>query len=283
MSQNIDVIVNVDWLKANVSAPNIKTVDASWFMPGSERNGAKEWETKRIPGAVYFDFDGEIKDKASSLPHMLPSTELFAESVSKLGIANTDTVVVYDSAGIFSSPRVWWMFKVMGHQNVALLDGGLPAWENAGGDLDTTAPIQPQATEYTATFQPERYIDRDALLAGITENALNVIDVRPFERFSGSVAEPREGVRSGHMPNAVNLPFPSVMQDGFFKSSQDLTLLLATVVSNDLPNVTTCGSGVTACTVALASEFTIGKVIAVYDGSWTEWGGDHRLPIEVLQ
>ncbi|WP_283131826.1 sulfurtransferase [Enterovibrio norvegicus] len=282
MSQNIDVIVNAEWLKAHISAPNVKTVDASWFMPGSQRNGAQEWKTKRIPGAVYFDFDGEIKDQTSSLPHMLPSTDVFAENVSKLGISNSDTVVVYDSAGIFSSPRVWWMFKVMGHQNVALLDGGLPAWESVGGDIDNTPPVQPQVTEYTACFQPERYIDRDALLAGITTNSLNVIDVRPFDRFSGGEAEPREGVRSGHMPNAVNLPFPSVMQEGFFKSSQELSQLLATVVSDALPNVTSCGSGVTACTVALASEHTIGKVIAVYDGSWTEWGGDHRLPIEVL-
>ncbi|WP_394209622.1 sulfurtransferase [Enterovibrio calviensis] len=274
-----DVLISAEWLRSNLGAPNLRVIDASTFMPGSPRNGKQEWATKRIPGAVYFDFDKEIVDKSSPVPHTLPSPEYFQECVSKLGIDNTDALVVYDSVGIFSAPRVWWMFRIMGHQSVAVLDGGLPAWESIGGPLDTQIPAEPEFSTYKASFQPERVIDKSALLAGIESSLLNVIDVRPSDRFNGSVTEPRPGVRSGHMPNAKNLPFGQLLENGKFKDKAQLQESLKSVLSTDLPNVSSCGSGVTACILTLASEFALNVPVMVYDGSWTEWGSDISLPV----
>ncbi|EOD81175.1 Thiosulfate sulfurtransferase, rhodanese [Grimontia indica] len=279
MLQRNEVLVSAEWLRDNLNSPQLKLVDASWFMPGTDRNAKSEWFTKRIPDAVYFDFDGEIYDKSSSLPHMLPSEEQFENAVGALGISNDDHIVVYDTAGIFSAPRVWWMFKVMGHEHVALLDGGMPAWEVIGGEIVKDAPTSPEPEVYRASLDREGVIDANALLSGIEAGTLNVIDVRPADRFSGSVAEPRPGVRSGHMPGAKNLPFPSLTENGKFKSKEVLAELLLPVLSDDLPNVSSCGSGVTACTFALAAEWALGRKVTVYDGSWSEWGSHTALPV----
>ncbi|MDD1792181.1 sulfurtransferase [Enterovibrio sp. ZSDZ42] len=279
LQQVISALVSAEWLRDNLNIPNLKMIDASWFMPGSERNAKSEWMSQRIPGAVYFDFDAEIVDKSSSLPHMLPSPAQFEQAVSALGIDNEDIVVAYDSSGIFSAPRVWWMFKAMGHQSVAVLDGGFPAWISAGGEIDSELPRIPAKTQYVAELVFERVIDKDTLLAGISSASLNVIDVRPADRFAGSVPEPRAGVRSGHMPNAKNLPFGKLLVNGKFKDKSELERLITPVVSADMLNVSSCGSGVTACILSLASEITLGKPITVYDGSWSEWGSDSTLPI----
>ncbi|MDD1779613.1 sulfurtransferase [Enterovibrio sp. ZSDZ35] len=274
-----NVLVTADWLKSHLNEPFVKVVDATYFMPGTPRDALSEWKGKRIPSAEFFDYDTRICDKPSSLPHMLPSADTFSKEVGLLGIRNEDTVIVYDTAGIFSSPRVWWMFKVMGHENVFVLDGGLPAWEHANGEIDTSEPTRVEPTNYQATFDQTRVIDKSQLLEGINNGTVNVIDVRPNERFLGLVPEPREGVRSGHMPNAVNLPFAQLLEAGKFKSAETLKMLIESALSDSKRNVASCGSGVTACILAIAAEYASGDVVTVYDGSWTEWGSDHELPI----
>ncbi|SKA50872.1 sulfurtransferase [Enterovibrio nigricans] len=171
------------------------------------------------------------------------------------------------------------MFKIMGHENVVVLDGGLPEWESLGGGLDTSEPSEIEPANYLATFDATRVIDKSLLLEGIHDGSVNVIDVRPSDRFNGVAAEPREGVRSGHMPDAVNLPFTQLLEAGKFKTQDVLKSLIEPSLNDDKRNVASCGSGVTACILALASEHALGKVVTVYDGSWTEWGGDHTLPI----
>lgn len=279
LKQINEVLVSAEWLNNNLGDEKLKVIDASWFMPGSGRNGKDEWFRKRIPGAVFFDFDGEICDRSSPLPHMMPSVTQFEQAVSLLSFGNDDTVVVYDSAGIFSAPRVWWMFKAMGHKQVALLDGGLPAWEAAGFAIETHQPVTPEKSDYKASLMAERIIDRNALLVGINEGSVNVVDVRPADRFAGAVAEPRPGVRSGHMPGAQNLPFPTLLSGGKFKSTDELKALVSPTLSAEKQNVASCGSGVTACMLALAAEHALNRVVTVYDGSWSEWGSDEALPI----
>ncbi|WP_318492755.1 sulfurtransferase [Photobacterium leiognathi] len=280
-------LVSVQWLhqalenQANASntLQDLVVLDASSFMPGVDRSAEQELIDKRIQGARFFDINDKLAAPNTDLPHMLPSAEQFAREVSKLGISNDTHVVIYDSLGMFSSARGWWMFKAMGHNKVSVLDGGLPAWIAAGydtesGELPTITP-----SVFNAELQPEWVIDADGLNQLLADNSVAVIDARPRARFLGSVKEPRAGIRSGHMPNAKNLPFAELLNDGHFIELADIKTKFDGISRSDQRLIFSCGSGITACILALAAHRVGRNVLTVYDGSWTEWGANERYPV----
>jgi len=273
-------LVSAEWLAKHIKKTEVVVLDASWFLPGSAREPLLEWQSKRIPGAHFFDFDGKIAAPDSELSHMLPSAELFSQEVSKLGISQQDNIVVYDSQGIFSAPRVWWMFRAMGHESVAVLDGGLSAWEQAHLPLENGPQNAPEATDYHAVFQPEWVIGADALNKRLNAPDTVVLDARPAARFYGTAPEPRQGVRSGHMPNAKSLPFTQLVKDGHFVDVEHLIQRFDALSEPEQSLIFSCGSGVTACTLALAAELAGRRKLTVYDGSWSEWGRILKYPVE---
>ena len=264
-------LVTTEWLAANQR--RVRVVDGSWHMPSDGRDGAAEFLAARIPGAVHFDIEA-ISDHESPLPHMLPSPEDFAAAVGALGVASTDSIVVYDSRGLFSAARVWWMFRVMGHEDVAVLDGGLPRWVAEGRPIESGPAEAPAPRVFVPHFRPDLVRDADQVLRVAESRQALILDARAATRFRGEAAEPRAGLRSGHMPGALNLPFPEVLApDGGLKDRDGLRAAFAeSGISLDRPVVTTCGSGVTAAILSLALA-ELGHDSRLYDGSWAEWGG----------
>lgn len=266
-----DPIVPADWLASRLGDSNLRPVDATWFMPGEARNARAEFEAAHIPGAVFFDIDA-ISDPTSDLPHMLSTADAFGEAASALGLSNSDVIVVYDSHGLFSAARAWWNFRVMGHRDVFVLDGGLPRWKAQGRPLESGA-VKPAKGRFEARLDLKLVRDIDQVGAVLASGAEQVVDVRSAGRFEGTAPEPRAGVRGGHMPGARNLPFGELIADGGLLPREALVSILQRAgVDPARPVTATCGTGVTASVLALAMN-RIGLVdAAVYDGSWTEWG-----------
>jgi thiosulfate/3-mercaptopyruvate sulfurtransferase len=273
-------LVTTDWLAECVRAPDIRVVDASWHLPGSGRDPRAEYAEAHIPGAVYFDID-EIAADDSPLPHMLPSAEKFASRVRRLGLGDGNRIVVYDADGAFAAPRVWWMFRAFGHEDVAVLDGGLRKWRAEGRPVEDGAPA-PRERHFTARANTLLVRDLEQMRANLESGREQVVDARSRGRFSGKEPEPRPGLRSGHIPVSLNLPYadlydpetrtllpPERLRERFGEAGVDLTR----------PIVLSCGSGVSACNLGLALQVLGHRDWAVYDGSWTEWGGRDDLPV----
>lgn len=266
-----DPLVSTDWLAAHLG--EVQLVDATWFMPGEGREGHADYLTARIPGAVFFDIDA-IADKTVDLPHMLPTAQAFADAAGQLGLSRDATVVVYDSFGIRSAARVWWTLRVMGFAKVFVLDGGFKKWLAEGRATESGQGALPPTT-LSPSLDARLVRDVAAVKNLLESKAAQLVDARGAARFRGETPEPRAGLRSGHMPGARNTPFDSLLHpDGTMKSAGELRPLFAAAkVDLGAPIVTTCGSGVTASVVALALARLGREDVAVYDGSWTEWGG----------
>ena len=261
-------LVSADWLKQHIQDRRVKVIDASWRMPG-DGAAIDAFRERHIPGAMFLDIDA-VADKSTDLPHMLPTPAAFAEWAGGAGISADDLVVVYDDKGMFSAPRAWWTFRAMGHRQVRVLDGGLDAWNNAGGALESGAE-PPIATTYIPDPRMSLVVGADRVRQALAEGAL-VLDARPAPRFAGEVSEPRPGLRCGAMPGAINIPFAAVTREGArLESAQTLRDRLPAPRANE-PLIATCGSGVTAAVLALAYAAIGHEDVAVYDGSWAEWG-----------
>ncbi len=272
-------LVSTTWLAEHLNDTDLAILDGSWHLPPENRDAAAEFPQQHIPGAQFFDIN-TIADTDSGLPHMLPSDAQFAAAVGKMGISNGTRVVVYDTKGLFSAARVWWTFRVMGHDNVALLDGGLPRWMADGGAVEAgPARKRPEQT-FTVRRNTGMVRSLDDVRGLIGQPGAQLIDARPAARFTGEQPEPRPGLTQGHIPGARNVPFTQLLNaDGTLKSETDLRVALAAAgVDAAKPVVASCGSGVTASMVALALAVLGRQDTAVYDGSWAEWGRDPANP-----
>ena len=271
-------LVNAGWLRDAFERPDVVVLDASWHMPATRRDGASEFELGHVPGSAFFSIDG-IADPDSTLPHMVPTAEAFAEAVGALGVGTGDHVVCYATDGIGTAPRAWWMFRLFGHERVSVLDGGLPAWTAASGTL-VKGPARPRPRAFQATFNPARIRDLAAVRANLQAATELVVDARSAGRFAGTEAEPRPGLRGGHIPGSVNVPYQTLLDGPRMLPPEALRARLeAAGVAGDRPPVFTCGSGVSACTLALGLTLTGRDDWAVYDGSWSEWGGREDVPV----
>ena len=273
-------LVSTQWLAQHLEDPDLRILDASWYLPTSDRNGRAEFEAEHIPNARFFDID-DISDQRSDLPHMVPPIEKFMSRVRALGVGDGHQVVVYDGAGLFSAARVWWLFKLMGQNNIAVLDGGLPKWKADGYATEDTTPI---IRDRHMTVRAQKHLVKDVTQVSHASKLRdhNIIDARAADRFRGEAPEPRPGMRAGHIPSALNVPFSTVLNaDKTLKDSAALREIFDDAGMDwNKPVITTCGSGVTAAVLCLALE-RIGKTdYALYDGSWTEWGQFPTLPIE---
>ncbi|WP_439271316.1 3-mercaptopyruvate sulfurtransferase [Pseudochrobactrum sp. HB0163] len=266
-----DIFVTPQWVKERQGQSGLKIIDGSWYMPAAKRNCAEEFEKVHIPGAVFFDQD-EIVDPASSLPHTVPSPEVFAAAVGKLGIKVDDEIVIYETGDLFAAPRVWWLFYIMGARKLHILRGGIAAWQ-AERFATQSGKATPQPVEFKPSYAPENIVFIEEMVLLAKHRQAHIVDARSAERFTGAVPEPRANVRSGSIPGSVNVPYGSLVEEGAFKPLETMQVIFeAQGVLKDKPVVTSCGSGVTAAVLFLALKLIGYENVRLYDGSWTEWG-----------
>lgn len=267
--------VSADWLKSHLTAPDVRVLDCSWFMPGEPRTGRQAYDAHHIPGARFFDID-DISDTDSAHPHMLPPAEKFSSRVRKLGLGDGHRVICYDQNNYFASARVWWMFRAMGHGDVAVLDGGFEGWRAAGGGVEDLPPHFHADRHFTVRPRRDIIRDLDQMQQIFATGSAQVVDARSAPRFKGEVDEPRPNLRRGHMPGAINVPYSEVIAPGgLMKSEADLKAVFAKAgVDLHKPIVNTCGSGVTAAILALAQSLAGHDDSGLYDASWCEWGAE---------
>ena len=280
MENDPKVLVSTDWLSSRLSDPEIRILDATWYLPNVDRDAKAEYDQSHIPNARFFDID-EVSDHRSDLPHMVPPVEKFMSKVRKLGVGDGHQIVIYDSHGLFSAARVWWLFKVMGQKNVAVLDGGLPKWLREGRTVDSSPPLIRDRHMFVK-YHDEMVKDVTQVSSASKLGDFEILDARSAGRFRGEEPEPRPGLRAGHIPGSKNIFYGDLLnEDGTLKSHDELVEhFKAKAVNLDKPVITSCGSGVTAAIINLALD-RIGKTDhALYDGSWTEWGMYPTVPVE---
>ncbi|MGK2284779.1 3-mercaptopyruvate sulfurtransferase [Pedomonas sp. V897] len=275
----MDALVSTEWLAGELGANDLRIVDASWHMPAENRNARAEFEAAHIPGAVFFDID-EIADTSSPLPHMLPSPEKFASRAQALGLGDGSRIVVYDNSDLRSSARAWWMLRVFGAHRVAILDGGFQKWQAEGRPVESGKPVV-RHRHFTPWEDRSAVRTLEQMKANLTTKAEQVLDARSASRFAGAEPEPRPGLRAGHIPGARNLPYRQLLaEDGTFKRGEDLRAAFEQAgIDLSRPVVTTCGSGITAAVLAFGLHLLGHDKVALYDGSWTEWGSQPDTPV----
>jgi len=267
-------LITTEALAGQLGNPHLCILDASWYMPSEKRSALAEYTEAHIPGTIFFDIDA-VSDNTSPYPHMLPSAQAFAEAVGALGIGNGSEVVVYDGNGLFSAPRVWWMLRVFGHDNVKVLDGGLPKWRSESRKMEAGATA-PETAIFQSGFRPELLRVKSQIDENTRTQQEQLIDARSPGRFQGSEPEPRPGLKSGHIPGSVNICFKDCVMPPYnrLRPLSELSALFKNKITIEKPTIASCGSGVTACILALSLYELGNKDVAIYDGAWAEWGSN---------